>query len=196
MNVKPLIFFAFLLITCLGCGDDSMIQYPGAPVITLEKTAFDGWERVESPLPSWERTFNWRDDSGKAYAHWETRWDNWVEKETPYLYYRLKAEKLLPYDIEVNLSFQLTYYSDPLTERNEAFRDHMYQQRYVMKADRLTYEDSVAMYSILHLTTEGGVSEVIIRRIRSVVIEILLWTGKGSEPYNVGNPSRIEILRR
>ncbi len=179
-DVKPLILFVFLLITCLGCGDDSVIQYPGAPVITIEKTAFDGWEAVESPvLP---RRVN--------------NWDNWLEKEAPHLHYRLKAEELLPYDIEVELSFKLTYYSDHLMEQHGGARDFMYQQRYDMKADRLTYEDSLAMYSIFHHTHTSSEDEIIIRRIRNIVIEILPWTGTGSEPYNVGSPSRIEIKRK
>ena len=164
MQKQLLILLVFLLIICLGCGDEPTIQYPGAPFITLEKTAFDGWE------------------------------------EGSRLYYRLRAEEILPYDIEVKVSIRVTYtryYKGDLEGKFSEMHSEEDTVTYRMKKDRLTYEMNrpTRLYNRTTYYHTGKTTQFITRQYESIELEILPWTGRGSEPYNVGNPSRIEIKR-
>ena len=126
-----------------------VILYPGAPVITIEKTAFNGWEGRNDPA----------------------------------LHYRLKTEEPLPYDIKVRLSVRFTYTVDEwlygdIDESKELEVDEVIE----MRKDRLTYEDSI----------KGGSDT----RIQTRTLHILPWKGPGDDPYNIGRPSRLKIMRK
>ena len=167
-RLSVLMLISYLFIFWIGCGADEEVKgipdgnttkdledshpviiYPGAPIITIEQTAFNGWDGKNDPM----------------------------------LHYRLKAKEPLPYDIKIRLSILHSYTVEGwLYEDVNASDERGVDEIVEMRKGRFTYEALI-----------GGGSD---KRIQNRIIEILPWQGPGDDPYNVGIPSRLKIVRQ